>query len=179
MKRTIIIFSVFVLLSFFASCTKPKQKISDSSISSALSSPYDTEISVSYKDISFDARIHKILPGYCDIYFTSPESLKDLAVSFKKDIAEFDYKGFSFSLDPDEISGSAAVSLILKALEKASSAEGLNFSLDGSAVCVCGEISGSRFELRLDPKNYNLFTLSSPENDLYVEFKNFDFVKTE
>lgn len=179
MKRFALLLISLALLISISSCSTKHSPPSSSSISSALSSPYDAEIRAEYKGMAFTAKIHKILPGYCDISFSSPKSLKDLSVSFKENCVDISYKGISVSLDPDEISGSAAAALVVSALDKITSPSGIDVALVDSALIVSGETNGDYFELRLDPKTYNILSLNSPSKDLKVEFVNFDFVRTE
>ncbi len=179
MKRFTVLLFAFIFMIPLCACSKNPAPPSSSSISSALSSPYDAEIRAEYKGITFTAKIHKILPGYCDISFSSPQSLKDLSVSFKENCVDISYKGIAVSLDPKEISGSAAAALVVSALDQITSPDGINVSLVDSALIVSGETDGDYFELRLDPKTYNLLSLNSPSKELKVEFLNFDFVKTE
>ncbi len=177
MKRIVaILAAALIVATSLAACSKkhmPKSNITDE-----LTRPFESTVSIKYKDIDATAKIAKQAPGYCKITFASPEALQDMAIEFTVDKVNIDYKKLHTSFKPGSLPGSAVSKLLVSAIDSATQKEGVRVEYKNEVLLVTGKMeeNDNEFVLRIDPKNGNLIRLSVPADEFEAEFSNFVFI---
>lgn len=137
---------------------------------------YSSTANITYKELQATATITQESPQSCAVVFSSPPSLKDMAFVFHKDNVDLNYKGMSFSFNPNSLPGGAVAGMAVSAINTAMRDDGLQVELADDALEVSGVMQSGEFKLRLDAKNGNLLKLSVPAEELEIEFVNFQFL---
>jgi len=179
LRKIIPIAAVLVLAAFLIFfLTRPKDAASarEDKILGQLSSQFDTTANISYNGFNATATISQQTPLSCQVVFSEPESLKDMAFSFAQDKVEVAYKGLAFSFDPSSVPGSAVAKMAVSAINKVLGKEGVQVNYTEDALEVSGETEAGAFTLLLDPENGNMMKLSIPGEQLEIEFENFTFL---
>lgn len=173
MKKLIILVALLITLTLSAcSSSRPEPKTAADNLSS---SSYNTRAVVQYQDIKADLELIKD-EKRCLVTFASPESLKDLSFDYTGDLVTINYGKLSFSVDPDSVPGQALSSLLISSLNSSLEQRGVTIEDTGKAIKILGQTNGTQFELILDRQNGNALSLAIPEDELSLEFYNFNFL---
>ncbi len=174
MKRILIITAALcVALSLFA-CAAPKP--SPEAVTENLSKAYNTRAVVRYQDIKADVEMIKD-EQRCVVTFASPETLKDLSFDYSGELVTVHYGKLNFSVNPDSVPGQALSSLLISSLNASLAERGVSIEDTGNAIKILGQTDGTQFELVLDRENGNALSLAIPEDELSLEFYNFNFLE--
>ena len=136
---------------------------------------YTTTAKMTYRNLALTAIISRQSPQSCAVTFTSPESLKDMAMVFWSDRVDLSYKNAGFSFDPKSVPGNAAAQLAVGAMNTAMRGEGVMVGYTDQAITVKGMLDSGEFILQLDRTAGNFITLSIPAQRFEMEFFDFSF----
>ncbi|WP_343252377.1 hypothetical protein [Ligaoa zhengdingensis] len=166
-----------ILALALVACGKQKA-VTERNIADELTRPFESTVSIKYKEIDATAKIAKQTPGYCKVTFASPEALQDMAVEFTVDKVNIDYKKLHTSFNPSSIPGSAVSKMLVSAIDSATKDNGVRVEYKDDILLVTGQMEdgAGEFILRMDAKNGNLIRLSVPGDDFEAEFSNFNFI---
>ncbi len=166
-----------ILALALVACGKQKA-VTERNIADELTRPFESTVSIKYKEINATAKIAKQTPGYCKVTFASPEALQDMAVEFTVDKVNIDYKKLHTSFNPSSIPGSAVSKMLVSAIDSATKDNGVRVEYKDDILLVTGQMEDGAggFILRMDAKNGNLIRLSVPGDDFEAEFSNFNFI---
>ncbi len=172
-KRIVAAVTLTVLLTLTAcSASRPNPEKATENLSSA---SYNTRAVVQYQDIKADVEVIKDQQR-CVVTFASPETLKDLSFDYTGDLVTVNYGKLSFSVNPDSVPGQALSSLLISSLNSSLADRGVSIEDTGKAIKILGQTEGTQFELILDRENGNALSLAIPEDELSLEFYNFNFL---
>ncbi len=142
-----------------------------------LQKSYQTTAKVTYQDLEAVMVIYKEPANCAQVTFESPESLRDMKMTFYTDRVKLSYQELEFDFVPDSLPGNAAAQLILTALNNALKDEGVSVKQEGEALVVSGSTDEGEFYLLIDRENGNILRLSIPEKELTMEVLNFKFLE--
>ena len=176
MKKACALLAVLFIIFTVAACAKKSQNNSNAAVE--LAKPFESTITVHYKDINAVVKLAKRQPGYCRLSFTAPEALKDMTVEFTLDKVNIDYKTLRTSFNPSTIPGSALSKMLVSAIDKATKEDGVRIEYKDDIMLISGKLEGegSEFILRIDRNNGNIIRLSVPADDFEAEFLDFNFI---
>lgn len=170
------IISIFVLIAILFTSCKSSDKINEEEVASQVSRPFTSGAHIIYDDLEGFAQLSNDVENGLEIYFTSPEELKDIKFTLVESKIIVDYNKLSFTLDNETPLGSAAVTMILKVLNQSANEKNINVSIEGSALIIKGEIETGTFYLSIDRKTGNFLKLEIPDKNFLMEFSNFKIV---
>lgn len=174
---TLIFAAVFFFL--ISSCTRHNTKGSDSNSftlpfsdsAPQLSDTFEATAVIRYKDFDATAVIHQDAQA-CSLSFTTPDSLKDMSVTYGDAGIDLSYKGLSFTFDPSSIPGGAVAQMMMSAIGEAIRG-GVEVDLKDDAALYSGVIDAGPFTLTADKETGRLLYLSVPRAELEIEFTEF------
>ena len=175
-KKVVALFAAFVMIAGLGACAKEGAAQPELNPAEQLNKPFESTVSIKYKDIDATARLARRAPGYCRISFSSPESLQDMAVEFTTDTVNVDYKKLHASFRPGSVPGSAISSLLVDTVNTATKENGVTVDYQNEVFTLEGRSESGTFLLTMDGNNGNLLTLSVPADDFEATFTDFSFL---
>lgn len=142
-----------------------------------LSQSFQTTAKVRYGELKTEMTIYKKPMNCAVVTFQSPESIRDIKMTFYTDKVTVQYGDLSFDFTPDSVPGKAASKMILSALNTALNDQGVRFEEQDGKLLVTGTIEEGDFSLVIDGENGNILKLSIPQNDFEVEILNFKILE--
>lgn len=142
-----------------------------------ISQSFQTTAKVKYKELETVMTIYKKPMNCAIVTFDSPESLKDMKMTFYTDKVELSYNDLSFDFVPDSVPGKAASQIVLSALNTALNDDGVSIEQKEGQLIINGVIEAGEFSLVVDAKNGNILKLSIPESELDLEVLNFKILE--
>lgn len=133
----------------------------------ALSDSFEATAIIRYKDFNANAVIHQDTQA-CSLSFTSPDTLKDMSVTYGSKGVDLSYKGLSFTFDQDSIPGGAVAQMTMTAIGEAIRGQSEAKVANGTAQYT-GTTDAGNFTLTAD-ENGRLLYLSIPQAELEIEF---------
>ena len=165
-----------LLLSGCAWAAKQKSQAAAKKAAEKLENAFETNLNIKLGEMQAEAVFIRESPSSCTVRMLSPDSIKGTEMVFTEDKMHISYMGLSLSVDPNSVPGSAAIKLLISALDSSLQQEGVDLSYENRVLTATGEAGTGRFTLKIDPENGNLLSLSIPEEELEIEFKNFKFL---
>lgn len=177
MRRSAILLAVLALGAalLLGSCSS-KNEPPRADPSDTLNKPFESTVSIRYKELEATAKIAKQAPGYCKINFTGPKALQDMAVEFTTDQVNISYKQMNAAFNPSSIAGSAVSKMLVSAIDTAAKEDGVRVEYKDSVLIVTGQMENGEFTLSIDPQNGNLMRLCVPADDFEAKFADFSFI---
>ncbi|WP_308754327.1 hypothetical protein [uncultured Anaerotruncus sp.] len=174
MKRVFGILLAAALLLGAAGCgAKEREESAAERMRQNLSQSFQTTARVRYGELETEMTIYKKPMNCAVVTFQSPESIRDIKMTFFTDKVTVQYGDLSFDFTPDSVPGKAASKMILSALNAALNDQGVRFEEREGKLVVTGAIEEGEFSLVIDGENGNILKLSIPQNDFEAEILNF------
>lgn len=175
MKRLVSLLLCVAMLFTAVSCssTEPIQPSAPQTAAESLTQPFESTISVRYRDIDATAVLSKQSPGSCTVTFQSPATLRDMSMVFTADQVSLSYNQLRASFSPDTIPGAAVSKLLVSAINAAVKDQGVSVDYQDDVLTITGDLEAGSFSLSLDKESGNLLRLSVPEEDFEAEFSGF------
>lgn len=145
-------------------------------ILSGLSSPFHTSASIRYGSLTAETTVARDSPLSCTVVFTAPESLRDMAYTFREESVELSYKGLQFSFDPSGVPDRSAAKAMVSALAAATQGTLTQARRQGNELEAQGTGPRGLFTLLLDAESGALIKLSVPQEELEIIFSDFSFL---
>ena len=170
MKRVFGILLAAALLLGAAGCgAKAREESAAEQMRQNLSQSFQTTAKVRYGGLETEMTIYKKPMNCAVVTFQSPESIRDIKMTFFTDKVTVQYGDLSFDFTPDSVPG--------KALNAALNDQGVRFEEQDGKLVVTGKIEEGDFSLVVDGENGNILKLSIPQNDFEVEILNFKILE--
>lgn len=177
-KRMICLLAAAVLLLSAAGCnTGQNQEKTAEEVRRKLNQSFQTTAKVKYKELETVIKLYKKPMNCADVTFESPDSLKDMRLTFYTDKVSIQYKDMSFDFLPDSMPGQAASKLVLSALNTALNDDGVSIEQKDGQLLIKGKISEGEFLLMIDAESGNILKLSIPDSELEMEILNFKILE--
>lgn len=128
MKRVFGILLAAALLLGAAGCgAKAREESAAEQMRQNLSQSFQTTAKVRYGGLETEMTIYKKPMNCAVVTFQSPESIRDIKMTFFTDKVTVQYGDLSFDFTPDSVPGKAASKMILSALNAALNDQGVRF----------------------------------------------------
>lgn len=144
-------------------------------LASTMSKGFDAGATIRMKDLVMVGDINKTKSGALTIAIKEPKHLKGMTFEYDGDDVSVSYKGIKIKLDENSKLVSSALSVIVNAIDKASSDSGVNVGIDGKALIVSGDCDSGKFDIKLDKKTGSMISLKLDELDFECNFDDFVF----
>ncbi len=173
-----ILSGILALCLLLAGCAGAGKKNTQAAKKTAekLDAAFESNLEIKLGDLQAEAIFTRQSPGSCTVRMLAPESLKDTELVFTEDKVNISYMGLSMSVDPASVPGSAAIKLLISALDTTLKQEGVDLEYDNRVLTASGKAGTGEFIFKIDPEKGNLLNLSIPDEQLEIEFKNFKFL---
>jgi len=175
-KLLCILLAVVLALSFFGCGGKENSQAASEQVKKAAES-FQTTAKVKYRELETVMTIYKKPMNCAVVGFESPDSLRDMKMTFYPDKVALQYKEMSFDFAPDSLPGQAAAKMVLSALNAALADEGITVEQQDKKLLVSGTIDEGAFSLVIDAENGNILKLVIPEKELELEVLNFKILE--
>ena len=148
MKRVFGILLAAALLLGAAGCgAKAREESAAEQMRQNLSQSFQTTAKVRYGGLETEMTIYKKPMNCAVVTFQSPESIRDMKMTFFTDKVTVQYGDLSFDFTPDSVPGKAASKMILSALNAALNDQGVRFEEQDGKLVVTGKIEEGDFSL--------------------------------
>ncbi|MEF9984248.1 MAG: hypothetical protein RR710_06870 [Oscillospiraceae bacterium] len=168
---------ILTIMCLFTACGGNDKKIDKEEVATQISRPFSSGAHIVYQELEAFAQLSNDEENGFEIIFTSPETLKDIKFTLIGEKIKVAYKDINFTIDRKTMVGDAVSSMILKAINSVTQENGIEVSVDGSALIIKGEIENGIFYLSIDSKTGNFLKLEIPEKQFLMEFSNFTIKK--
>lgn len=142
-----------------------------------LAESFETTAHVRYRELDTIMTLYKKPLNCAQVTFESPESLRDLQMTFYTDKVALQYQNLDFQFTPGSLPGEAAAKLVLSALNTVLEGTGVTVSREDGILRVEGQLDEGAFTLTADAKNGNILKLSIPERELEMEVLHFKILE--
>ncbi|MEM1483402.1 hypothetical protein V6615_00830 [Oscillospiraceae bacterium PP1C4] len=177
-KRMMAALLAATMLLTLGGCNSKKEKEKAAAdVQSKISQSFQTTAKVNYKDLEAVMTIYKKPMNCATVMFESPDSLKDMKLTFYPEKVGIEYKDMKFDFVPDSLPGKAASKLVLSALNTAMNDDGVSIEQNGSQLIINGKIDAGDFSLVIDAASGNILKLTIPNSDLEMEILNFKILE--
>ncbi len=164
-----------ILMSWGCSRKESSEKVSPEDVSSTVAKPFDAKATIKMKDLVMTADVNRTAEGRATVQISEPKTLSGMSFAYDGKDVLVSYKGLTVKLDENSRLVSGAASIIVNAINAASSPSGINVSLDGKLLTVTGKSDSGQFKITMDKKSGAMATLSLPELDFECNFSDFAF----
>lgn len=147
---------------------------SDASIKST--QPFNTQAKIEYGTLNANLNISKDKEQKYDIEFTSPQTLAGMAFSVDGNKIKISYRDINMEMTTDEFFDSSVIKMLVSSLNKVTSQNGVDISINSSCITIGGSLDNGNFELILNKENMDMLSLNIPNADFKLEFENFNFI---
>lgn len=170
----IVILTVFALAFAFVSCNKhPSGKGNEAKAVAGLSAPFSAKATVKLRDITISGDINKTDTGCATMTVLSPPSLKGISFQYDGQDIKASYHGMSVKLNADSKLAGGIIKLIVSAIDKAASNNGVSIKQSGDALTVSGDSDGTKFSVKFDRKSGSIAQISMPDLEAECSFEDF------
>lgn len=163
-----------ILLFLFCGCGRHVADAPSSPLAGRIGG-YETNASITYRDLHATATIAQPTPDACTVTFSSPESIQDMVFQFGQDSVDVQYKGLHFQYAPESLPDGAIANLAVKALNKAMQDDGVTIEASVDGLELRGILRSGPFTLLFDPQTQTPAKLFVPDAELEIVFDNFRF----
>ncbi|MBC8584971.1 hypothetical protein [Youxingia wuxianensis] len=178
LKRIVCVLLVIgIIIAGLVSCKSKEDTATQEAQKQLMAESFQTTAKIKYKDLETVATIYKKPMNCAQVTFESPDSLKDMKLTFFTDRVDMKYKEMDFTFDPDGIPGKAAAKLILSAFNTAMEEEGMSIEQTDTQVILHGQMEEGEFQLVLSRETGNILKLVIPESQLEMEIINFKILE--
>ncbi|MEG1448821.1 MAG: hypothetical protein RR048_02105 [Oscillospiraceae bacterium] len=174
--KCLCMFFVFAIILTGCSTSKKNNEQIKSEASLQSTKPFTTQAKFEYGGLSANLNISKEQEQKYDILFTSPESLSGMAFSVDGDKIQISYRDINMKMTTDEFFDSSVIKMIVSSLNKVTSQNGVDISIDSDKIIVGGSLDNGNFELILNKENMDMLSLCVPSADFKLKFENFNFI---
>lgn len=172
------LFIFFVSAIMLTGCNLDKknnsQLKSDASIQST--KPFNTQAKIEYGTLNANLNINKDKEQKYDIEFTSPETLSGMAFSVDGNRIKISYRDINMEMTTDEFFDSSVIKMLVSSLNKVTSQNGVDISINSDCITIGGSLDNGNFELILNKESMDMLSLNIPTSDFKLEFENFNFI---
>lgn len=177
--KIIMIFSVYICLIIFASCSnKNLDNYSTNENISNLSKPFSSNIEIFLKENKMIATINKHADQTYDIIFIEPSYFTDLKISYLNGDILISYKGLSVDLKKNSIISKSIISMIIKSLNASLNNSGISLKSKDGLLEFNGYIDDDiSFILKLSKTSGEVLSLEIPSIQLAINFSSFKYNK--
>lgn len=163
---------ILILAVTFIGLSKRKVEKSPEKIVSNLANPFTASATIDMDGLVMEGDINKTESGECTISIKEPKTLEGMKFAYDGEDITVSYKGLSIALDEDSKLVSSAGNIIVNAINKASSKEGVDITLDEKTIIVDGNCESGDFQIKMDKETGSMMSLNLPELDFECEFSN-------
>lgn len=145
-------------------------------LTSNLNGAFTSTMEISYQGVEATASLDQRYPGNYLVRFSAPASLEGMEIETEGENLTIRYRDLSAQFTADELFDSAVAKTAVSTLNRVTSQEGLDFSLEGQCLSLEGTGGTGRFLLKIDRENGNLLEMDFPDQQLHLSFRDFLFL---
>ncbi|MEG1621705.1 MAG: hypothetical protein RR322_07325, partial [Oscillospiraceae bacterium] len=143
---------MLTIMCLFTACGGNNKKIDKENVATQISRPFSSGAHIVYQELEAFAQLSNDEENGFEITFASPETLKDIKFTLIDEKIKISYKDVHFTVDRETMVGDAVSSMILKTINSVTKENGIEVSVDGTALIIKGEIENGIFYLSIDRK---------------------------
>ncbi len=174
-KKLLLILTCLTVL--LTSCTNKENEEEKKKILEDLQSDFSSGVHIVYEDFEAYGVLNKENNDYFDVYFTSPESLKDISITIMDEKAEIKYKDFAFTMGNGNVVEKTAVAIAEKVFNSLLEEKGGEINFIENNIVIKGDTGQAQFVVVINLAEGNKMKLEIPEQNFSMEFNNFTIKK--
>ena len=171
LKKFLILFMGLTFL--LTSCQGKEKQAEKQKILDSLKSDFTSGIHIMYEDVEAYGVINKENEDNFDIYFTSPESLRDISITLMDKKAKISYKDFSFTMGNENVVEKTAVAIAEKVFNSLLEEKGAEIHFIDNNIVIEGNTGEAEFSIVINLEEGNMMKLEIPSQKFSMEFNNF------
>lgn len=158
------------MLATLAGCAKKAEPIS-------MGSNFSVNCDAEYDGFKASMYITRLGADGWEVTFTSPETLKGLAVSYENENTKVSYKGLTFSVPREDVPVNALVTNITGAMNNMGKKNNVEFTKKNGIVTAKGNIDSGNYVLKCNQKDGAPMCLEIKKIKLKADFSDFKLMQ--
>lgn len=139
--------------------------------SHSLDNLYTVNAHAQQEDFECEMSLTRLGNNAWDITFTSPDSIKDMNITYEDGNAKISYMGLETTIAKEQMKFTSSCDCITTALDNFAKGKEIEFTKDKNQIFAKGKAGENEYKLIFDNKSKGLVGLSC--DDLEVEFSDY------